>query len=477
MMQSLRAIGYSFDTALADIVDNSISARATHIDIRFRADPAYLAIIDNGQGMTQETLIAAMRHGAFGPEGMRDAADLGRYGLGLKTASLSQCRRFTVVSLAAGALSAARWDLDEVEAADDWVLEVLSAEEAAVVPHAANLMELGSGTVVLWENFDRATAGEASPAAALERLVDESRDHLALIFHRFLHPDVPGPGVQLAINSLPIAPIDPFLSGNRYTERLPEEAVQLEGQTIRIQPFILPHLSHITPAELQAVGSKDLLRQTQGFYVYRNRRLIISGTWFRLIRHDELSKLARVRIDIPNALDHLWSLDVKKSTATPPEQVRAVLKRIIDRIADRSHNVFRERRRRVRALTITHLWERVRVRGGLAYQLNRLHPAIEETLDSLPADQRLKVQQLLRLIELGLPADSIYSDMASDEVVHPDSPEVRQELLQQVTNWLSTAGDNLTIREHLLAALPALEPFSMYPRVTKSIIEELTNAN
>jgi hypothetical protein len=199
MLASLRALGYSFEAALADIVDNSVAADASRIDIQFPPEPRpYVAIIDDGHGMSGEFLLEAMRHGGTGPESERDPHDLGRFGLGLKTASLSQCRRLTVVSVQSGTLSAAAWDLDRIEEESDWILQVLDTEEAAAVPHVTELMARGRGTVVMWQGFDRATAGESSEARALGELVDIAASHLSLVFHRFMRSDEGRPGLAIS---------------------------------------------------------------------------------------------------------------------------------------------------------------------------------------------------------------------------------------------------------------------------------------
>jgi hypothetical protein len=477
IFSSLRAIGYSFNTALADIIDNSLAAAASHIDVGFRSEPEpYVAILDDGRGMTPDVLIQAMRHGGNGPREARRADDLGRYGLGLKTASLSQCRRLSVVTLIAERLSAARWDLDHVEDANEWTLEVLDDDEIQALPRVHELIAVGHGTIVLWEHFDRATAGERAPGEALGRLVDDSRSHLSLVFHRYIAPDGHESACRVSINSLDLVPNDPFLRSNPFTETLPSESIVIENALVTIQPYILPHLSNISVVEMQQAGGIDLLRQTQGFYIYRNRRLITFGTWFRLVRQHELTKLARVRIDIPNSLDHLWGLDVKKSTANPPEAVRSILRRITDRIADRGANVFRERRRRARYDDTVHIWDRVKVRGSTVYTINLEHPLVAAAFSDLPASNTRRLDEALEAIEIALPADAIFADMASDESVERPPDDLTERLTGLAHSLFDQAGNEPAARARTLALLPTLDPFSMYPTQTREIVEALRNA-
>ncbi len=477
MLDSLRALGYSFEAAVADIIDNSIVAQASHVDIQFRPQPhPYLAILDDGHGMSEDQLVEAMRHGGIGPNRQRDSADLGRFGLGLKTASLSQCRKLTVVSYDGNFLSAATWDLDRVEKSGEWVVGILDPAEIDDLPHVTDLKANGKGTLVLWQDFDRATAGETDPGSALGTLVDLTRDHLALVFHRFLSGSDGGGRLSIAINNASVLPLDPYLSRHRGTQALPTETLRVEGAEVVLRPYILPHLSRMSKEDLVLAGGEDGLRRNQGFYVYRNRRLITFGTWFRLLRHEELTKLARVQVDISNDLDHLWALDVKKSRAHPPEAVRLVLQRVVERIAGTSRHVYRFRGRRSPG-EVTHVWHRVTVRDGVSYQLNRGHPLVSALFDALDDQGDARLEQLLRAIELTLPTDAIYADMASERRVQPsfDDNEVAI-YLTDVARRMSAAlaGDSAAI-ERLLDSLAQMEPFSSHPAATQRVVEGIRN--
>lgn len=476
MLGSLRALGYSFEAAVADVIDNSITADSKRIDVQFRAQPGpYVAIVDDGHGMSNDFLLEAMRHGATDLESERDRGDLGRFGLGLKTASLSQCRRLTVVSLQSGVLSAAAWDLDRVEEQRDWVLQLLDPEEASAVPHVADLVASGHGTVVLWQDFDRATAGESSESTALGELVDLAASHLALVFHRFLANEESHPGLTIAVNNRRLEPVDPFLRGHPSTQALPAESVRIEGVTVTLRPYILPHLSKMSAADLVLAGGADGLRRNQGFYLYRNRRLITYGTWFRLIRQEELTKLARVQVDIPNSLDHLWALDVKKSTAFPPEAARAAFRRVIDRIAGTSRQVYQFRGRRASAGEVTHLWDRLVVRDGIDYRINREHPLVVSVreIESAPTP----LEQLLRSVEMSMPTDSLYVDLAADRNVQRpasdnDVAPFLRDLADRMINALGADDDAVS---RLLDNLDRLEPFSAHPHLTRKTVEDIRN--
>jgi hypothetical protein len=474
----MRAIGYSFESALADIIDNSISASAKNIDVRFSpyGEP-YVAVIDDGWGINPEKLKDAMRHGSSDPRLQRDRLDLGRFGLGLKTGSLSQCRRLTVVSKVNEAISAKRWDLDVIGQREDWILLGLTQEAIRSLPHIAELMSLNRGTMVLWQSFDRLAAGELSIESALGQRIDTARDHLALVFHRFLSPEKPYSPIKIVINGNPVAALDPFLTSHRGTQALPEEQILIEGEPVVIAPFILPHISKLSVADLSIAGGEDGLRRNQGFYVYRNRRLITWGSWFRLIRQEEITKLARVRVDIPNSLDHLWTIDVRKSAAYPPQPVRDRLKTIVSRITEGSRRVYTFRGRKASSDDVLHAWERIVTRSGVEYIVNREHPLIK-AVEAITDDhfQQL-IQRLYRTLETTFPFDAAYADMASERrpstAIHGSKYE---ELFTLASTMLDALGRESEYAKQLISSLGSIEPFSFYPEETSSIQRKFLNA-
>ena len=188
LMTSMRAMGYSFESAIADIIDNSISAHAHEVILHFPVDPSecYVAICDNGYGMTKSELFDAMKYGSEAKRAGRSDDDLGRFGLGLKAASLSQCRKLTVISKKDGKVSAYIWDLDVIEEKRDWYVVECAAKQISEIRFADYLDNLDSGTVVLWENFDLMEKSTGNVYGALSTHMTETADYLSLLFHRFL---------------------------------------------------------------------------------------------------------------------------------------------------------------------------------------------------------------------------------------------------------------------------------------------------
>jgi hypothetical protein len=330
--------------------------------------------------------------------------------------------------------------------------------------------------MVLWTHLDRLEAGESSIYIALGEKMDLVREHLALVFHRYIAGEPGFERIEIRLNENPVATYDPFLIWHPATQPLQEEHLTIQGSDVLIKPYILPHISKLSPNELRQAGGEEGLRRYQGFYIYRNRRLIIWGTWFRLTRQQELSKLARVRVDIPNALDHLWTLDIKKSAAHPPELVRLNLRRIIEKIVGTSRRVYTFRGRTAKNGQLIHTWNRVEGREGICYVVNREHPAITIFRNKLDEDSRKLLELVLDTIERTFPVDALYADMASDCPQYFDEENLTEKFMELAQNLLAATTDIEGGRDRLLQSLPSLDPFCLYPKITETIVQELKNA-
>lgn len=413
LIESMRSLGYSFPSAIADLLDNSISAKARNIDIISTPgiEPS-LIVLDDGNGMTQHELCEAMRYGSRNPLETRREDDLGRFGLGMKAASLSQCRKLIVVSKKEGKISAYSWDLDYVIDSGAWMLRGFKEEEMLQFPHIDRLLDIEHGTYIYLSEFDRIKEGTSNLSETFNKCLDDMINHLALVFHRFI-----GEGLTIRVNQLELVARDPFLSYHRATQRKRESSFRINNEKITLKPFILPHLSKLSQDDLDKVGGKDRLRSEQGFYVYRNKRLIIWGTWFRLERKDELNKLARVMVDIPNSLDYMWSIDIKKSTATLPDIIKknmynAVYESVLCSEAVHTYRGRKEKKDK----DIEYVWERVKVRDGYEYQINRKIPQLELLQSTLDESQLKLLSSVINTIEEAFPVSALYVDAAKGNV-------------------------------------------------------------
>ena len=446
LMESMRSLGYSFDTAIADLIDNSVSAQAKHVKILLDpSDDPQLIIFDDGRGMSPVALQEALRFGSRGPADARDEFDLGRFGLGLKSASLSQCRRLVVVSKHNGSLSCFSWDLDEVIKSGEWSVLEYSQEEIEQLPSIELFNLVESGTYVLLQNFDRIAESSHDVKKTLDSLIEAAEDHLALVFHRIITEDK----VSIIINGRPIEPRDPFLENHKSTQRLREQSINIDDKKITLQPYILPHRSKLTKDDLRKVGGADDLRTNQGFYIYRCKRLIIWGTWFRLLSKEELNKLARVRVDIPNSLDEIWSIDVKKSTANLPDKIRKNLYGSIKESVFGSKKVIEYRGKLHRDDDISYIWQRTTDReGSITYSINRNLAQIQLLTNSLDQAGQRVLEALLQNVEDNFPSSSVYLDVADGEINTSgnDPNKIVDDFKAQVAlaNQLGLSQDELT---------------------------------
>lgn len=352
-MSSLRDIGYDLPSAIADLVDNSIDANARTVEIDFHADgsDSWIRIADDGLGMSERVLDEAMRYGSAGTYG---PSSLGHFGLGLKTGSLSQCRRLTVASRTSprGRINARCWDLDTVAERDAWHLDAPRASE--LPRHVTEPLVGRHGTVVTWQKLDRILAfrnPDGSPAKrALESMAAEVSAHLAMVFHRFLSGEWSNVAhiVEIVINGQKVDSWDPFARQEKKTRRLSEQVVELPledggSAELLVEPFVLPAQTQFSSAEAhqRAAGPNRWNRQ-QGFYIYRRDRLIQSGGWNRIRTFDEHAKLARIAVDLPLGHEERFGINVAKMSVSMPEAVRAPLRTIASAVVQEAQRSYRE---------------------------------------------------------------------------------------------------------------------------------------
>ena len=484
MVEALRGIGYNAKTAIADLIDNSLAAGSATVWIDFHWDGAdsFVTILDDGRGMSEDELRQAMRPGSRNPLETRHPTDLGRFGLGLKTASFSQCRRLTVASKpASGVVSIRRWDLDYVVAHNEWRLLVGPSDGSAT--HCDIVSGLDHGTLVLWERLDR-LVGEADPAdeeaqKRFRELADEVRDHLGMVFHRFLEGS--RPTLRVFINGRGhehrVEAWDPFLENHPATISTPVESIPFGSGQIELRGFVLPHKDKLGEAAHRAASGPAGWNAQQGFYVYRNRRLLVPGSWLDLgWAKEEHYKLARICLDIPNTMDTDWKIDVRKATARPPSAVRKRLKDLAERVRKQAREVFAHRgdgRPRDPRQPLVRAWDPIHRNGRLVYRINRDHPVVAACLTPDDAD-RPKVSRALRILEETVPVSRIWLDVAEK----PESPaqpfegardgEVLKMMQQLYTNMRVSQGLSAEIAK---ARLLLLEPFNAFPHLLDHLAE------
>lgn len=476
LVESLRAFGYSLRTAIADLVDNSISANAKNVWIRFEwnGSKSYILIKDDGKGMDEEELVDAMRPGSKSPLEERSPKDLGRFGLGLKTASFSQCRRLSVVSKQLKCEVARCWDLDYINDSREWrLLKKFNPYPLDIAKE--NIEE--TGTIVLWEKLDRVVGNNVSNDnnAAYERFlegIEEVKKHLAMVFHRYL--EKPN-GLKMWINDRQVEAWDPFLKNEKATQELSSEKLFCDGKQLVVVPYVLPHQSKITQEiHKKASGPKGWNAQ-QGFYVYRNERLLVAGDWLGLgFQKEEHYKLARIQIDLPNSMDSEWQIDVKKSRAKPPGYLRSDLKRLARISRERAVQIYRHRGKvTARKASQDHvfLWEQKTRHGKYFYEINRQHPLVKEAVEN--SDQK-HIEPMLRMLEETVPSSHIMiaSSEEPEKMGSPFENCTYESVLPMIEQLYSSFIKSGCEKEEAFMRLHTIEPFNHKPEFVEIFRKE-----
>ena len=469
MIETFRAIGYSLETAVADIIDNSITACAKQVTIQRYWDggKSIITIKDDGFGMTNEELIHAMRPGAQNPMAEREEKDLGRFGLGLKTASFSQCRKLTVISKKNGATSFWTWDLDFVAECKKWNLIHWCPEN-----FKDSLDDVASGTIVIWSYLDRIVPQNTanSNEAAKEKFstaLQKVREHIAMTFHRFLEEKQ----ITIIWGSHAILPWNPFCPTEKKLQTFPVE--HLPGN-VTLTGYVLPHKLNFSneTAFHNAEGPKGWSSQ-QGFYVYRGKRLLLSGDWLGLFRKEESCKLARIAIDLPNSQDAEWQIDIKKSKAYPPTYCREQIEQYAKKVRSSAEEVFRHRGKILRqrdGLQFHPLWLEKKKDSNWSYVINRENPLITYFKKQAKTNPDKAIEQMLLLIESSVPTKTIFINEAKDEDRHDtnkmlDVSSILQMVKAMYDSYIRQGKNPLQAK----SLLKLVEPFNFYEDLIDSL--------
>jgi hypothetical protein len=323
VIEGLRDTGYQLETAIEDIIDNSIAADATKIAIELKMDHSgavEVYIADNGYGMSHADLIDAMKYGS---KVRPNPKSLGKFGLGLKTASTAFCRRLSVISKASGSKEyhKATWDLDHVAEKNKWLLQESKPEPSEIQYLTRIINGNNSGTLVIWQKVDRLLRDYSIPGGthakrALEQIADHLIDHVAMVFQRFLdESDDREATIEITIDNRKVIPHDPFCKGESTVlageERVP---VEIGGETkgeFVIRAYVIPNKWEFS--SVQARQNSRLSNESQGIYVYRENRLIHGPAWMRIYAKEPHLSLLRVEFSFDHTLDEVFNIDIKKS--------------------------------------------------------------------------------------------------------------------------------------------------------------------
>ncbi len=489
LIESMRNMGYRPHTALADLVDNSITAGAKNV--RIEVDPTsgnrsgWLRVEDDGRGMNREELCKAMRWGGDGPLKKRDPKDLGRFGLGLKTASFSMGKRLTVVSKKDGAINILSWDLENICETGKWMpIDGVHPDDRQHLEGTIHDHSHGdaSGTVVLITDIDklrvdaRTVDAEANNKAAL---IETIMGHLRLVFHRFLERK----SLKLKFGDTQLKAWNLFgptgLSEEPAWQKAQEEL--FEGK-IRIRTFVIPHHKELTPEEHKMLAGPSGWNAHQGFFAYRADRLIVAGGWLGFSKPEEHCKLARVAVDLPNDVDESWGLDVIKSKITPPAILMGDMERIAK--AARSDAMKRygfhgekeapETGQASEDAGVKAFWKQISGKNNVLFRINRGHPLVEALVQSL--DDTDRADAFIHSFERLLPVAAIMQQPSKTThglIAEPDKKELKDLLfaLRMVIEYHKQTGKSEEEAE--LIAL-ASQPFAKFPEILKKHLTQQT---
>jgi hypothetical protein len=479
LMTSMRSMGYTFEAAIADVVDNSVSAFATRIDIKFPIDPmeSYVAICDNGNGMDADELFDAMKYGSQIKKSNRPKEDLGRFGLGLKSASLSQCRRLTVLSKKNGKISGYAWLLDNIELKKDWDIVEYFDDEICNLKFSDYLANIENGTVVLWEDFDIIQKSSGGVYAELSKLKESVSNYISLIFHRFLNRDKDS--IEIYVDSFKVTGLDPFLEKHKKTNARRKIIIPVidssgKERKIAVQPYVLPFQKDLSADDKKKLGGIENYRTKQGYYIYRNERLIIWGTWFNRPRN-ELTKHARVKVDIPNTLDDIWEIDIKKQNAKIPRIITNKLTKAVDEAMDMAikTQTYRGRIENVEE-ELDYIWNREKCREGLyTYKINRTSRIFDFIRKSIDENVWSNLELVFEEIENSVPYQQIYIDK-SKNAVYEDADEERIADIEAKAKILISISKKLgnDDKRNVVERLFDSEPFNKFPNLKDKILKE-----
>lgn len=480
MLEALRGLGYTTAAALADIIDNSISAMATEVRLQFvwKESNSYISIIDDGIGMNDSSLESAMKLGDRSPLDHREASDLGRFGLGLKTASFSQCRRLTVASKEANSPACClRWDLDALASNvnGEWLLYEGTAEGSENL--ISGLQVKPHGTIVVWEVMDRIVTSLYT-VDDFNDMIDRVESHLAMIFHRLLEGK--NPRLSIHINDKRINAWDPFMLGHPAKAfNSPVELKETNSGLVELECHVLPHKDRLSIEEFEIGAGPEGWTAQQGFYVYRNKRLLVAGGWLGLGHgkawtSDESMKLARIRLDIPNSADSDWKIDIKKSTARPPVSLRHWLTKYAEDTRTRARKVFAYRGAPILGLgkaSIEHAWRTEHSANGVRYRIDLKNPVVLSVLEGA-GDQVALIKAMLRVIEETVPIQRIWLDTAENKETprtgFADSPskEIETVLSALYSDFTNRRGMSSEAAKKMLLST---EPFQNFPNLVASL--------
>ena len=458
--------GYTLASALADLFDNSIDHQSSVIRVDTVSGTTIedykIVIHDNGTGMSEKHLIRSMRPASQHPDEERNANALGRFGWGMKSASLSQARKLVVISSDGHDTSLASWDSQNI---GDWEMDLLTGQDA--IEHLLTKPDSDTWTQLQWHLCDRLTDGYVLSETDLDEMMADAIEELELIFHRFI-ADKDRP-LEIIINGRPLIPADPFLEEISAKISDENETIECRGTLITYTGYTLPHFGTIEKKLRDKLDRGKGMIGNQGFYVYREKRLIIHGTWLGIEPYKALHQLVRVRLDIPNSLDNLFKITIDKSDAQLPLEMKHVLRNIIRNLRKKSVAVIQgPRKPKTSATASDSFWKLTPGRGQSRFLINREHPLFNKK--QFDAED---METLLTLVESSIPLNVIQAELTKKDTSvcnRPVEPEQVTEIMQQTIRLLRLANPEYS-EEDIRRSLVKFDFFEDNPAILDDVLD------
>jgi hypothetical protein len=450
-IKSISEQGYTLSTAMADLIDNSIAAGATRVEILINktTEPLRIYIADNGNGMDAEALTMNMRFPSADIDAERTSNDMGRFGLGLKTASFSQSRKFSVISRPVkGEYEGRTWDVKYLKQTNDWTLIIES--DIAVYEYIEAFRQTSSifhskqtdfepNTLIIWDELYKLNKYKSENA--LEEDLEELRSHLGLVFHRFLQKKkLP---LEIRLNNVMVQPFDPFPVGTPGIQTVSEVFWQTGNDYIKFQGIILPKISEQESRENGSVWATNsqTLEELQGIYVYRNERLINYGGWLRTIPKTASLQFGRIRIDVTNVNDHTLQLNVAKSSLKIPLSLKKAMIEMITYVAGQANKEYRDRvasgiiRQNASSQGLSLIIKEI-TGGGPVLKINPRFEIFRQLSDNLTGDNKNYFKILIHLIEQKL--NQIWSEDSNNMECYLENGEDEKQKIIIIKKFYET---------------------------------------
>ena len=459
LIQTMGFGTYTLESAIADIIDNSVTAQAKNIDITFSwnrdIDKSFVTIQDDGYGMSSKELETAMIFSGKGIEDERSESDLGKYGLGMKTASFFSCHCFTVTSKKEGfPITAKRLDQQFVANQKKWIGNDLDDSKDLRKIH------INHGTIVRWDKLNFVEDGENSKTFFLEN-ADKVAQHLSLYFHRFLEDEK----VIIRINGYKIKPWNPTFTSNIGTTRIQSSNFDYKGQQISINSYLLPSSLKCTEDEIEEMYRGNALKY-QGIYVYRNDRLLIGGGWLslkKLTSHQQYNPV-RITVDISSSLDSEFKVDFTKSLLKFPSDVEERIIKISQVARSKASEAYKNRANKVRKPgmnTNDEVWNVVQNKKGTTLSINVNHPLIKMYTSGMNSKD---FKALMKLLSKSVPS----VNTGNEETNTFSNDEIKAMIEKYFTAEMVKSRNVQEVYEEMCN----LEPFVNYLDLLQSYFEE-----